>query len=178
MRIGDLVENAGIVAKVAIFRAPDLGSTGAVSAEAVIEAVRKHALVGLDAGDVSEVIVTRASRTIPAATVEAAIAQTLSAQYQMGPSKDVTVNFDRAMQAIQVEPNAKGDPRVSHITYDAGSGRFDATVSIPTGSTERGSLHLVGTAVATAEVVTVVRTGRARRNPERCRRADRAAPAH
>ena len=68
VRIGDLVENAGIVAKVAIFRAPDLGSTGAVSAEAVIEAVRKHALVGLDAGDVSEVIVTRASRTIPAAS--------------------------------------------------------------------------------------------------------------
>ena len=32
VRIGDLVENAGIVAEVPIFRAPDLGQTGTVSA--------------------------------------------------------------------------------------------------------------------------------------------------
>src|SRR5674476_211239 len=65
VRIGDLVEHAGIVAKVPIFRAPDLGSTGTVSAEAVVEAVRNHALIGLDTGELSEVVVTRASRTIP-----------------------------------------------------------------------------------------------------------------
>ena len=35
VRIGDLVENAGIVAQVPIFRAPDLGFSGTVSAEAV-----------------------------------------------------------------------------------------------------------------------------------------------
>ncbi len=40
VRIGDLVEHAGIVANVPIFRAPDLGSTGTVPADAVIEAVR------------------------------------------------------------------------------------------------------------------------------------------
>ena len=66
VRIGDLVEHAGIVANVPIFRAPDLGSTGTVSAEAVIEAVRNHSLIGLDTGDLSEVVVTRASRVIPA----------------------------------------------------------------------------------------------------------------
>src|SRR5664280_3344965 len=66
VHIGDLIEHAGIVAKVPIFRAPDLGSTGTVSADVVLEAVRAYALVGLDTGDVSEVLVTRASRTIPA----------------------------------------------------------------------------------------------------------------
>ena len=34
VRIGDLVENAGAVAEVAIFRAPDLGQTGGVPARA------------------------------------------------------------------------------------------------------------------------------------------------
>src|SRR4029077_3377442 len=58
VRIGDLVDHAGIVAKVPIFRAPDLGSTGSVSADAVAEAVRAYALVGLDTGDLSEVVVT------------------------------------------------------------------------------------------------------------------------
>ncbi len=42
MRIGDLIEHAGIIAKVPIFRAPDLGSTGTVPAEAVVEAVRQY----------------------------------------------------------------------------------------------------------------------------------------
>jgi len=42
VRIGDLIEHAGIVANIPIFRAPDLGSTGTVPANAVIEAVRAH----------------------------------------------------------------------------------------------------------------------------------------
>jgi len=70
VRIGDLVAHAGIVANRPIFRAPDLGSTGTVSVEAVIEAVRAHALIGLDTGGVNEVVVTRASRTIPAKDIE------------------------------------------------------------------------------------------------------------
>ena len=39
VRIGDLVENAGAAAQIAIFRAPDLGQTGRVSVARVIEAV-------------------------------------------------------------------------------------------------------------------------------------------
>ena len=35
VRIGDLIDHAGIVANVPIFRSPDLGSTGTVSADAV-----------------------------------------------------------------------------------------------------------------------------------------------
>ena len=46
VRIGDLVENAGAVADVPIFRAPDLGQTGAVRANRVADAVRPHHIVG------------------------------------------------------------------------------------------------------------------------------------
>src|SRR5262249_33160688 len=42
VRIGDLVDNAGASARIAIFRAPDLGQTGTVSAMRVVEAVRAH----------------------------------------------------------------------------------------------------------------------------------------
>ena len=157
VRIGDLVENAGIVAKVPIFRAPDLGSTGMVSAEAVVEAVRPYALVGLDTGDVSEVVVTRASRTIPAKDIEARVAQALSAQYALGPTKDIAVNFDRELRAVQVEPTTKGEPRVAYLNYDGRSGRFEVTLDMPTGATTRGTLRLSGQAAATAEVVTLVR---------------------
>jgi flagella basal body P-ring formation protein FlgA len=157
VRIGDLVEHAGIVAKVPIFRAPDLGSTGMVSAEAVVEAVRPYALVGLDTGDVSEVVVTRASRTIPAKDIEARVAQALSAQYALGPTNDIAVNFDRELRAVQVEPTTKGEPRVAYLNYDGRSGRFEVTLDMPTSATTRGTLRLSGQAAATAEVVTLVR---------------------
>ena len=157
VHIGDLVENAGIVAKVPIFRAPDLGSTGMVSAEAVAEAVRAYALIGLDTGDVSEVVVTRASRTIPAKDIEERVAQALSEQYALGPRKDIAVTFDRELRAIQVEPTTKGAPRVASLNYDSHSGRFDVTLDMPTGAATRGTLRLTGRAAATAEVVTLAR---------------------
>src|SRR5476649_515525 len=59
VRIGDLVDNAGIVANVPVFRAPDLGSTGSVPIDAVVEALRVHALVGLDTGGLNEVVVVQ-----------------------------------------------------------------------------------------------------------------------
>jgi flagella basal body P-ring formation protein FlgA len=157
VRIGDLVEHAGIVAKVPIFRAPDLGSTGTVSAEAVIEAVRSHALIGLDTGELSEVVVTRASRTIPARDIEERVAQALSAQYALGPRQDIVVNFERELRAIQVESTTKGEPRVAFLNYDSRSGRFDVTLDMPTGATTRGTLRLSGRAAATVEIVTLAR---------------------
>jgi len=157
VRIGDLIEHAGIVAKVPIFRAPDLGMSGTVSAETVIEAVRSHALIGLDTGDVSEVVVTRASRTIPASDIEDRVAQALSAQYALGPAKDIVVNFDRELRAIQVETTARGEPRVAYLNYDARNGRFDVTLDMPTGAVTRGTLRLAGRAAATVEVVTLTR---------------------
>ena len=49
MRIGDLIENAGLAANTPIFRAPDLGQTGAVPARAVLDAVRPYGLIAVDA---------------------------------------------------------------------------------------------------------------------------------
>ena len=155
VRIGDLVEHAGIIAHVPIFRAPDLGATGTVPAAAVVEAVSRYQLIGLDTGDVSEVSVTRASRTIPAKAIEERVARALAAQYALGPAQDVTVTFDRELSAIQVEPTAKGDPRIAFLNYDSRSGRFDVTLDMPTGATSRGALRLSGRAAATAEIVTL-----------------------
>lgn len=156
VRIGDLIEHAGIVANIPIFRAPDLGSTGTVSAATVADAVRIHALVGLDTGGINEVVVTRASRAIPAKAVEDCVADALSRQFALGPARDIVVTFERELRAIQVAPSAKGEPRLSYITFDARSGRFEATVEIPTGATNRGVLRLSGRATATSEVVTLL----------------------
>jgi len=159
VRIGDLIANAGIVANVPIFRAPDLGSTGTVPVGAVLEAVRGHALIGLDTAGLNEVTVTRASRSIPVKDIEDVVADALSRQFALGQPNNIAVNFERELRAIQVEPSAKGEPRVARITYDARNGRFEATVDIPTGAntSNRGLLRLSGRATATTEIVTLVR---------------------
>jgi len=157
VHVGDLVENAGIIADVPIFRAPDLGSTGTVPASAVVEAVRTHALIGLDTAGISEVTVTRPSRTIPAKDIENLVASALSRQFALGEPKDIAVNFERELRAIQVEPTAKGEPRLTHINYEARTARFEATVEVPTGATTRGLLRLTGRAIVTVEIVTLAR---------------------
>src|SRR3569833_4120279 len=82
VRIGDLIENAGMIAGEPIFRSPDLGMTGMVPATAVVEAVRAHALIGLDTAGLTDVKVTRAARMIPASAIEEEVARALAEQYQ------------------------------------------------------------------------------------------------
>lgn len=157
VRIGDVIDNAGIIAKVPIFRAPDLGMTGTVPAEAIAEAVRQYKLIGLDTNGITEVTVTRAARMIPAKAVEAEVARALSDQYQLGPAKDLMVTFDRTLRAMYVSPSAIGEPRVSRISYDNRSNRFDAEIDLPTGADSRGTLRIGGQAVPTVQVVVMAR---------------------
>lgn len=151
VRIGDLVENAGIIAKVPIFRSPDLGSTGSVPAETVIEAVRAHALIGLDPDGVRDVVVTRATRTIGADELKQSIAAAIAAQYSIGPEDDVAVSFDRMPRPIHVEPSLPDELRVGRLHYDARSTRFYANVNLH----GRRAVWLTGHAQAMVEVVTL-----------------------
>ena len=143
VRIGDLIENAGIVSSVPIFRAPDLGHTGTISADSVLEAVRSHALIGLDTDGIREIVVRRASRIIQATDVEDVVAQALSTRFDLGPSKDIVVNLSRELKAVYVEPSAQGSPRIAHIDFDARSGRFDATLEIPASGSRSSSRKTV-----------------------------------
>jgi flagella basal body P-ring formation protein FlgA len=155
VRIGDLVENAGIIADIPIFRSPDLGTTGTVSAEAVRDAVRPYALKGLDTGGLSEVAVTRASRTITPEDIEHCLARALATRYALGAPTDISFTFDSELRPVHVEPTATGEPRVDRVNYDNRTGRFYATLAIPSGRTTHIPLRLSGRATAMVEVATV-----------------------
>ena len=114
VRIGDLVENAGVVANVPIFRSPDLGTTGTVSAEAVVDAVRAHALPGLDTEGLSEVSVTRAARTFRPEQIENMVARALAAKFALGAAKDVSLNLDSELTAA-----ARGAERQGRAAHRA-----------------------------------------------------------
>jgi flagella basal body P-ring formation protein FlgA len=149
VRIGDLVENAGARADIAIFRAPDLGETGAVRADQVADALTRNGLYDLDTRGLAEVSVTRASRSIDVPEIEARIARALSPRYRLGEVENIAVAFDREVRAIQMDPRA--ELRVARMAYDPSSRRFDLTFEL-SGTGERPSyLRYTGTAFEAIE---------------------------
>ena len=156
--IGDLVENAGPVADVPIFRAPDLGTTGAVATDRVLEAIRPHQLIGIDTHGLADVIVTRASRAITPRDISDRVAKALAGQYGFGAAPNILVNFDGDVRAVQVEANATGDLQVLALSYDPRTTRFDITLNLPD-STQlaRQPMRYTGTAIETVEALAVNR---------------------
>ena len=158
VRIGDLVENAGPVADVPVFRAPDLGTTGAVATDRILEAIRPHQLIGIDTRGLADVIVTRASRAITAREISGRIAQTLAGQYGFGDARNILVNFDGDVRTLQVEASVTGQLRVITLSYDPRTTRFDVTFDLP-GSMElrRQAAHYTGSAIESVDAITVDR---------------------
>lgn len=155
VRIGDLIDNAGLIANIPIFQSPDPGTTGRVPAAKVIAAVEAHALIGLSANGIREVRVTRPGRRLTAREMESQIASELASRYALGGEADIEVRFDTAPQAITIDTESDGRLNVEQLSYLPRSGRFEAVVSI--GGGRQRALRLTGTARATVEVVTLAR---------------------
>jgi flagella basal body P-ring formation protein FlgA len=158
VRIGDLIENAGVVADVAIFRAPDLGQTGSVPVSRVIDAVRPHQIVGLETRGVTEIAVTRASRLISAKDIEARIMRALAGQQNVADTGNLAVSFDNEVRTLQVEPSASAELRVMRLVYDPRNGRFDVTFDLPGSAVARRvPLRFTGTISETFDAVVPIR---------------------
>jgi flagella basal body P-ring formation protein FlgA len=156
VRIGDLVENAGAVAEVAIFRAPDLGQTGSVAAASVRDAVRPHHIVSLDTRGLAAVQVTRASRAITQKEIESRLVRALAGQSGLSNANELAAAFDNEVRTLHIEPDA--DLGITRLTFDQRTRRFEVMLDLPTGSSRRGVLRLTGTLVETAEAVIALRT--------------------
>ena len=158
VRIGDLVENCGPVADIPIFRSPDLGTSGIVATERVVDAIRPHHLIDIDTRGLTSVTVTRLSRAIGVEEISARIAKTLATQYALGDPRDVTVYFDREVRALEVEPDAAGDLQVTGLSYDPRTTRFDVTLDLPSSPTlHRHPVRYSGTALETVAAIGVDR---------------------
>jgi flagellar basal body P-ring formation protein FlgA len=154
VRIGDLVENAGAVADVPIFRAPDLGQTGSVPVASVLEAVRGHHIIGLDTRGLSEVAVTRSARAITAKDVEARILLALAGKYGLPDSSNLAIVFDNEVRTIVVEATATNELTVAHLSYEPRTTRFDIAFELPGSAVARRlPLRFAGSLAETFQAV-------------------------
>jgi flagellar basal body P-ring formation protein FlgA len=159
VRIGDLIDNPGAVAEVPIFRAPDLGQTGSVSVARVIEAVREHHIIGLDTRGLAEVAVTRVSRAITPADVEARVVRALAGQSGAAEPNNLAVTFDNEVRTLHVEPGADAELRVLRLAFEPRNGRFDVTLELPgSAAARRGTLRYTGSLSETFEAAVPART--------------------
>jgi flagella basal body P-ring formation protein FlgA len=158
VRIGDLVENAGTAASIAVFRAPDLGQTGSVSVTRVIEALRAHNVIAVDTRGLTEVNVTRVSRAVGTKEIQTHLAQIIASRYGLRNPDNMSVIFDREFRTVHIDPNAPADLNVSRLSFDPRSGRFDVLFDL--GRTASGNhipMRFTGVAVETNEAAVVTR---------------------
>lgn len=128
VRIGDLVADvAPDKAQIAVFRAPDLGETGSVKAAIVIEALRPHAVLDVEANGVTEVSVTRASRMVGANEIKDRIAEIAAERLGIGDRGRIAVTIDGSVPMLHRETADTGPLIPLRASFEARTGRFDVT---------------------------------------------------
>jgi flagellar basal body P-ring formation protein FlgA len=158
VRIGDVIDNAGSAAQVAIYRAPDLGTTGTLPTEQVLTALRAHQVIGVDTRDISEISVTRLARTVEAKDIESQVAHALEHRNGLGEAANLSLTFDRVVEDLKLEASNNGAMQTTSARYEPRSGRFDVTFEIANNSvTTPTRLRFTGTAIETVEAAVLAR---------------------
>jgi flagella basal body P-ring formation protein FlgA len=158
VRIGDMIDNAGDAAAIAIYRAPDLGTTGSLPTAQVLAALRAHQVIGVDTKDLREVSVTRLARTVAAKEIEQSVAAALEHRNGLGDAKDIELTFDRGVHTLQLDAANAGALRPVSVHVEPRSGRFEAVFEIAnTANAAPTRLRFTGTAVDTVEAVVLMR---------------------
>ena len=108
VRIGDILDNAGTAALIAIYRAPDLGTTGSLPTEKVLATLQAHQVIGVDTKDIKAVSVTRLSRAIEVKDIQSQVAHALEHRGGLGEAANLSLSFDRDLQDVQLEASYSG----------------------------------------------------------------------
>jgi len=158
VRIGDVIDNAGTSAQIAIYRAPDLGTTGTLPTAQLLSVLRAHQVIGVDTRDLREISVTRLARTLDAKDIELHVARALEHRNGLGDAANLGLTFDRDLQDLRLEASNTGAMQPSSVRFDSRSGRFDVTFDIANDSVSAPTrLRFTGTAIETVEAAVLAR---------------------
>jgi flagella basal body P-ring formation protein FlgA len=158
VRIGDLLDNAGTSADAAIFRSPDIGTTGSVSVQKVLDALQPFHIYLINTRGLAEVEVTRAGRQIDFSDLEARIAQAFAGRYGLGEAKNLAVTLDVAPRPATVEASVSGELALTSAALNPMSGRFEIAFEVPGSAIIRKPLRFTGSIVETVEVAVTTHT--------------------
>jgi flagellar basal body P-ring formation protein FlgA len=158
VRIGDVIDNAGTAAQIAIYRAPDLGTTGSLKVAAVLSALQAHQVIGVDTRDLKEISVTRLARTLESKDIELQVARALEHKNSLGDAANLSLTFDRDVQDLRLDASNSGAMQATSARFDPHSGRFDVTFEITNDNVSTPTrLRFTGSAIETVDAAVLAR---------------------
>src|ERR1700748_2690378 len=157
VRVGDVVDNAGALSQVPIYRAPDLGTTGSLPVAQVLNVLRAQGVIGVDAKDIKQVTVTRLARTVEAKAIETAVAQALEHRSGLGDAANINLTFDRDVADLRLDASNTAAMLATSARYEPRNGRFDVTFQIANDNGNPTQLRFTGGAIETVEVAVLTR---------------------
>jgi flagella basal body P-ring formation protein FlgA len=159
VRIGDVIDNAGTSAQIAIYRAPDLGTTGSLKVASVLSVLQAHQVIGVDTRDLKEISVTRLARTLESKDIELQIARALEHRGGLGDAANLSMTFDRDVQDMRLDASNSGAMQATSARFDPRSGRFDVTFEIANDNVSTPTrLRFTGSAIETVEAAVLARS--------------------
>ena len=158
VRIGDVIDNAGTAAQIAIYRAPDLGTTGSLPVAQVLAALRARQVIGVATGGIKEVSVTRLARTVESKEIELQVARAIEHRGGLGDAANLKLTFDRDMQDVHLDASYSGAMQMVASRFDPRNNRFDVSFEISNESAAAPTrLRFTGTAIETVETAVLMR---------------------
>ena len=158
VRIGDVIDNAGSSGKIAIYRAPDLGTTGSLPVAQVLATLRAHQVIGVDTRDLREISVTRLARTLEGKDIELQVARALERKNGLGDAANLSLTFDRDVQDLRLDASNSGAMQAIAARFEPRTSRFDVTLEIANDNVATPTrLRFAGTAVEMVEAAVLAR---------------------
>ncbi|MGD0849795.1 flagellar basal body P-ring formation chaperone FlgA [Bradyrhizobium sp.] len=158
VRIGDVIDNAGTSAQIAIYRAPDLGTTGSLPTAQVIAALQAHQVIGVDTRDIKAISVTRLSRSFEAKEIQLAVAHALEHRSGLGDAGNLNLIFDRDVGDVRLEASNTGALQPVSVRFEPRNGRFDISFEVSNeNNTPAARLRFTGIAIETVEAAVLTR---------------------
>jgi len=153
--VGDFYSEAGMVSRTPLFRSPDLGTSGTVSAEIVAKRARAAGLAEAGTNGLREVVVKRLSLAYNADRLKAFVAETLAGQDATIRVEDLDISFHRQPRTIHLPALTEEVLQADHVLWSRTDGRFDILIRYPDGP-RFSELSVTGVAREMISIATLI----------------------
>ena len=144
--LGDLFHNAGDSEHTAVFRAPNIGSSGIISAERVKAAAQKNGLHWPNHGSIQKIEVQRPSREIRSEELADLLRRAVQEETGAEEAEAIDISFNSTPKPIHMDPRTDTQLIVKQIHYNQRTGNFWALVGPDGKSSFTGDVRIRGTA--------------------------------
>lgn len=156
--LGDLFDDAGNAAGIAVANAPVPGARAEISVSRISLAARRNGIEWRNDAGLTHVVVARSGLAVPDADVADAIASAVAAQSNALPSAaTLQVDFTNGIAGIQVAETDEPTVKVEQLAFNARSGSFTAILRAPAHDMLSPLRRVTGRAYAVLDVPVLTR---------------------